>query len=136
MKTAYHIVYFVLPLLLAAGACSEHNGPESQDQPVADHDSPIVVDMPGTKGVDPLTTATLVDFDMSAIWNFNGTSANTWYLKQEKVTKSGAVEPMDRIDFAAGLPLQQLHEIRRPARRAMRKQPGRLDAAKNAVVFI
>lgn len=91
MKTAYHIVYFVLPLLLAAGACSEHNGPESQDQPVADHDSPIVVDMPGTKGVDPLTTATLVDFDMSAIWDFNGTSTNTWYMKQEKVTKSGSV---------------------------------------------
>jgi len=91
MKTAYKIFYLVLPLVLAAGACSDRNVLEPQEQPVSDPDSPIVASVTGTKGVDPLTTATLTDFDMSAIWNFNGTSANTWYIKGQKVTKPATV---------------------------------------------
>ncbi|MCR5244547.1 MAG: fimbrillin family protein [Bacteroidales bacterium] len=87
----------VIPVaFLSVAACSGRHDNLSADrpeEPVADTDSPIVIDadIPGSKAVDPLTTSTLESFDVSAIWNYDGTSTNKWYLKQQAVTKPTTV---------------------------------------------
>lgn len=87
----------VLAALMAVVCCdrSEKAGTEDYGKmPVPDTLSPIAmsVDMgPSTRAVDPITTLTLTDFDVMAIWNYNGSAANRWYMKQQKVTKPSTV---------------------------------------------
>ena len=87
----------VIAALITVVCCDRSGKTLSEDydgMPVADTLSPIALSVgmgPATRAVDPITTLTLTDFDVMAIWNYNGSAANRWYMKQQKVTKPSTV---------------------------------------------
>lgn len=90
----YRNTTVILACMLYAAGCG--NGEHQPDydysylQPEPDSLSPISVYVDverTTRAVDPVTTLSLTDFEVSAIWNYNALPENKWYFKQLKVTK-------------------------------------------------
>ena len=88
----------ILTVLLAAVSCDHTENHiltvDYGECPVPDSLSPIAMNVemgPSTRAVDPLTTPNLTSFDVIAIWNYNGSAANKWYLRGQEVTKPSTV---------------------------------------------
>ena len=88
----------ILTVLLAAVSCDHTENHiltvDYGECPVPDSLSPIAMNVemgPSTRAVDPLTTPNLTSFDVMAIWNYNGSAANKWYLRGQEVTKPSTV---------------------------------------------
>lgn len=88
----------ILTVLLAAVSCDHTENHiltvDYGECPVPDSLSPIAMSVemgPSTRAVDPLTTPNLTSFDVMAIWNYNGSAANKWYLRGQEVTKPSTV---------------------------------------------
>lgn len=82
----------MLACTLFAAGCGKGNPDYDYSglQPEPDSLNPISVYVDvehATRAVDPITTLSLTDFDVSAVWNFNALPENKWYFKQLKVTK-------------------------------------------------
>ena len=83
-----------IALVLCVVSCSKGDYKSgidySQFNPEPDTCSPLQVNVgveAATRAMDALTMVNLVDFDVSAIWNYNALPQNKWYMKQLKVTK-------------------------------------------------
>ena len=60
--------------------------------PEPDYDSPIEMSTAFTKAMDPLANSNLhiQKFDISAIWNYDGSSTNKWYIDTQEVVRNGS----------------------------------------------
>ena len=92
MKT--NRIVYTIAFALCVASCSRDGHRLGIDyssySPEPDTCNPLSVNVgveAATRAMDALTMVNLVDFDVSAIWNYNALPQNKWYMKQLKVTK-------------------------------------------------